>query len=346
MKKILITGAAGFIGFHLVKKLENEGFQITGVDNVNDYYNTDLKFGRLQNSGINAVNFEYGVATHSKTLSHYHFIKLDLKDKNAVLQLFADGQFDYVVHLAAQAGVRYSLINPHAYIDSNVQGFLNILEGCRFNKVQHLIFASSSSVYGANSKIPFEETDPVDNPVSLYAATKKSNELFAHAYAHLYQIPVTALRFFTVYGPWGRPDMAYFSFTKAILEGNPIKVFNEGKMKRDFTYIDDITNAIYKLLYKVPVVQSSASSAMGAPPFDIFNIGNNTPVELIQFIEIIENITGKKAVMEMLPMQPGDVPITYANISKLEHAIGTVNKTTIRQGLEHFIAWYRRYYNI
>ncbi|RCH56659.1 NAD-dependent epimerase [Mucilaginibacter hurinus] len=346
MTKILITGSAGFVGFHLVNKLVKEGYEITGLDNINDYYDVNLKYGRLLEAGINKEDIEYNKAVPSTKYDNYNFIKLDLSDRDNVLNLFESKKFDYVVHLAAQAGVRYSLINPHAYIDSNVYGYLNILEGCRNHPVKHLIYASSSSVYGANKKIPFSEDDSVDNPVSLYAATKKSNELFAYTYAHLYKIPSTGLRFFTVYGTWGRPDMAYFSFTKAILEGNPIQIFNHGKMKRDFTYIDDITRALGLLITKPPVLADvSDFQGLTLPPARIFNIGNNTPVELFDFISELETAVGKEAVKEYLPMQPGDVTATYADLSKLEGEIGVMERTDIKNGISTFVNWFKDYYN-
>lgn len=344
MAKILITGSAGFVGFHLVNKLIKEGYDIIGLDNINDYYDVNLKYGRLKEAGIDYNNIVYNKITQSTLFPNYKFIKLDLADKEPTSEIFVKEKFDYVVHLAAQAGVRYSLINPHAYIDSNIYGFLNILEGCRNNPVKHLIFASSSSVYGANKKIPFSEDDNVDNPVSLYAATKKSNELFAHTYAHLYKIPATGLRFFTVYGTWGRPDMAYFSFTKAILEGNPIKIFNHGKMKRDFTYIDDITRAISLLIGKPPV-EVTTDDGGTVPSARVFNIGNNKPVELFDFITNIEEATGKEAVKEFLPMQPGDVPATYADLKRLEKEIGTMERTDIKTGIKIFVDWFKTYYN-
>jgi UDP-glucuronate 4-epimerase len=318
MKKILVTGAAGFIGHALSKKLTEMKCQVVGIDNLNDYYDVKLKKDRLN---------------QLKGKPNFKFIKLDLANRKAMEHLFKKEKFEIVINLAAQAGVRYSLKNPYAYGDSNLIGFLNVLEGCRNNKIKHLIFASSSSVYGLNKKMPFSEKDNVDEPISLYAATKKSNELMAHAYSKLYKIPSTGLRFFTVYGPFGRPDMAYFSFTKAIREGKSIDVFNNGKLKRDFTYIDDIVDAIIKLIDKIP--ESN---------YKIYNIGNNKPVELMRFIEIIEKETGKKAIKNMLPMQPGDVLATYANINELKKAIGFVPKTSIEDGLKKFIKWYKDYY--
>lgn len=343
MVKVLVTGTAGFIGFHLVNRLLKNNWAITGIDNINDYYDVSLKYARLKESGILSDDITYNIPVVSSKDSNYCFIKIDLSDKENMLRLFEREKFDYVIHLAAQAGVRYSLINPHAYIDSNITGFLNVLEACRHNPVKHLIYASSSSVYGANTKIPFEETDFVDNPVSLYAATKKANELFAHTYSHLYGIPASGLRFFTVYGPWGRPDMAYYMFTKAIIDGKPIKVFNNGKMKRDFTYIDDITSAIEKLLPQVPGQKNDGYSKAAC---EVYNIGNNTPVELSVFISEIEKATGKIAVKDFLPMQPGDVPVTYASINKLEKKTGNINGTDLRKGLGEFVNWYHSYYQL
>ena len=316
--------------------------QVIGLDNINDYYDVNLKLARLKESGIEEVANDNQLI-QSKAFTNYQFIKLDLNDKPNLINLFKEQRFDYVINLAAQAGVRYSISNPDAYADSNVYGFLNILEGCRYHPVKHLIYASSSSVYGANKKIPFQETDVVDNPVSLYAATKKANELFAHTYAHLFRIPCTGLRFFTVYGPWGRPDMAYFSFTKAIFEGKTIPVFNNGDMMRDFTFIDDITESIVKLLDKIP--EPDVANNNSSAPSTIFNIGANNPVRLMDFIKEIETATGKKANLEYLPMQPGDVPVTYADVSKLEKAINSYNKISLKEGIPKFVDWYRSYYN-
>lgn len=346
MNKILITGAAGFVGFHLANRLLNEGYEITGLDNINNYYDVNLKYDRLADAGIPQEVIEYNQPVTSTRYPAYTFIKLDLSDRENINKLFEQEKFDYVINLAAQAGVRYSIINPHAYIDSNVYGFLNILEACRNFPVKHLIYASSSSVYGATSKIPFSEDDNVDNPVSLYAATKKSNELFAHTYSHLFGIPATGLRFFTVYGPWGRPDMAYFSFTKAVLEGKPIQVFNNGVMKRDFTYIDDITESIFRLLGKPPVkaTELTEGSTILKPACVVYNIGNNNPVQLMDFITEIETATGKEAVKEFLPMQPGDVPLTYADTTKLESKIGPIEGVNIDKGIKTFVDWYTAYY--
>jgi UDP-glucuronate 4-epimerase len=334
MSKILVTGAAGFIGFHLVQRLLMDGHNITGLDNLNDYYEISLKearLGKLQGQ------------------SGFRFIHADLEQRDVIADLFRTGQFDCVVHLAAQAGVRYSLQNPHAYIGSNINGFLNILEGCRHTGVKHLVFASSSSVYGANSHAPFSEHHSADHPISLYAATKRSNELMAHSYAHLYGVPVTGLRLFTVYGPWGRPDMAYFSFTRAILEGRAIDIFNQGLLKRDFTYIDDIIEGIVRVMEHIPLPNplwrsDAPDTATSSSPYRIYNIGNNRPVELGRFIEVLEGCLGKKAIKNPLPMQPGDVFETCANVDDLSAAVGFRPDTSIEKGLARFVEWYREFY--
>ncbi len=336
MAKILITGVAGFIGFYVAKNLLNRGVNIIGIDNLNDYYDVALKEARL---------------SQLKKLDNFQFEQLDLSDRPGMADLFARHQPDKVVHLAAQAGVRHSLTNPHAYVDSNLVGFVNILEGCRHNQVKHLVFASSSSVYGANTKMPFSVNDNVDHPVSLYAATKKANELMAHTYSHLYGLPTTGLRFFTVYGPWGRPDMAYFLFTKAILEGQPIKVFNQGKMRRDFTYIDDIVEGIIRVLDRIPQPNpahdfDSGSAGISAAPYKIYNIGNHQPVELLRFIEVLEDCLGVKAQKQMMPMQPGDIPATYADIEDLCKDVGFKPSTPIEVGIRRFVDWYRSYYQV
>ncbi len=334
MNRILVTGAAGFIGFHLARRLLREGHQVTGFDNLNDYYDVALKEDRL------AI---------LKEVEGFAFVRGGLEDRACVESLFQDGQYDYVVNLGAQAGVRYSLQNPHAYVDSNMSGFLNILEGCRRSNVKHLVYASSSSVYGANATVPFSEHHSVDHPVSLYAATKKSNELMAHTYAHLFGIPTTGLRFFTVYGPWGRPDMAYFSFTKAILEGRSIDVFNHGRMRRDFTYIDDITEGIVRVIGHIPLPDPSWSAerpdaATSSAPYRVYNIGNNQPVELGRFIEVLEECLGRKAIKNLLPMQPGEVLETYADVADLADAVGFRPDTSIESGIARFVDWYRQYY--
>jgi len=335
MSEILVTGAAGFVGFHLVQQLLVNGEEVIGLDNLNDYYDVPLKQSRLE-----------------QLLQHkgFQFLQLDLADRPSIANLFENLKPNIVVHLAAQAGVRYSLTHPHAYVDSNLVGFVNILEGCRHSQVQHLVYASSSSVYGANTKIPFSVSDRVDYPVSLYAATKKANELMAFTYSHLYELPTTGLRFFTVYGPWGRPDMAYFSFTKSILNGEPIKVFNNGKMRRDFTYIDDIVEGIVRVIDRKPQSLSEAisesSSIRTEAPYKVYNIGNNQPVELLYFIETLENCLGIAAKKEMLPIQPGDVPETYADIEDLVKDTGFKPNTPLKVGLGRFVDWYRSYYNV
>jgi UDP-glucuronate 4-epimerase len=333
---ILVTGAAGFIGFHTATKLLERGDQVVGLDNVNDYYDVRLKEARLGR----LTKFE-----------RFRFVKMDLADRAGLKELFAESQFRRVVHLAAQAGVRYSLVNPHAYTDSNIEGFLNILEGCRHNGVAHLIFASTSSVYGGNTRMPFSVHDNVDHPVSLYAATKKANELMAHCYAHLYRIPCTGLRFFTVYGPWGRPDMALFLFTKAILDGKPIDVFNQGRMQRDFTYIDDIVEGVVRTLDRPAQPDSRWSSDQPDPsgsnaPYRLYNIGNNQPVPLLRFIEVLEQTLGKKAEKRLLPLQAGDVPATYADVEDLTRDIGFKPSTSIETGIARFVQWYREYYGV
>ncbi len=332
--KILVTGAAGFIGFHLSKYLLARGDEVVGLDNMNDYYDVSLKEARLAQ------------LTEQKT---FRFVRMDLADREGIAQFFKTEKFEKVVNLAAQAGVRYSLENPHAYIDANVVGFTNILEGCRHNEVKHLVYASSSSVYGANTSMPFSIHDNIDHPVSLYAATKKANELMAHTYSHLYNLPTTGLRFFTVYGPWGRPDMAMFLFTKAILAGEPIKVFNYGKMLRDFTYIDDIVEGVVRTLDKTaePNVNWTGNSpdpGTSAAPYRIYNIGNNQPVELMHLIETLEKALGKTAEKEMLPIQPGDVPQTYANVDDLIADVGFKPETSIEKGVGRFVAWYKSVY--
>jgi len=330
----LITGAAGFIGFHLSKRLLALGKSVVGVDNLSDYYDVNLKKMRLSELDGNP---------------EFTFYKLDLADRGGVENLFSENKFDYVVNMAAQAGVRYSLTNPHAYIDSNIVGFLNILEGCRHNDVKHLVFASSSSVYGANTKMPFSVHHNVDHPVSLYAATKKSNELMAHTYSSLYSLPCTGIRFFTVYGPLGRPDMALFLFTRAILGNKPIDVFNHGKMKRDFTYIDDIVEGVVRLIDKVPEPDpdwcgDDPDSATSYAPYRLYNIGNNNPVDLMKFIGVLEDCLGKKAEKNFLPMQPGDVPETYADVDDLTEDAGFKPSTPIEEGIKKFVDWYREYY--
>lgn len=338
--KILVTGTAGFIGFHLAKALLERGDEVVGLDNVNEYYDPELKFARLAASGIVREKVKYNTSVQSSQYEKYRFIQLDLEDYDNVLQLFQAEQFEGVCHLAAQAGVRYSLENPRVYIQSNIVGFLNLLEGCRYTQVKHLVYASSSSVYGTNTKIPFSTSDNVDHPVSLYAATKKSNELMAHTYSHLYDLPTTGLRFFTVYGPWGRPDMAYFLFTDAILNNRPIKVFNHGKMARDFTYVGDVVKGIIRVLDKPPVKIGDSAA------YRVYNIGNNAPVPLMDFIVAIENTLGKKAEKEYLPMQPGDVEQTYADVENLIQEFDYQPNTPVQEGIDEFVAWYKSFYKV
>lgn len=332
--KVLVTGAAGFIGFHLSRLLCQQGVQVVGVDNLNDYYSVQLKKDRLGQ-------------LEGKPLFSFH--RLDIADDCAVGELFKKEQFTHVVNLAAQAGVRYSLVNPHAYVKSNQLGFLNILEGCRHNAVEHLVFASSSSVYGLNKKFPYNVDDETNHQVSLYAATKKSNEMMAHAYSHLYGIPATGLRFFTVYGPWGRPDMAPHIFSEAIISGKPIPLFNKGDMRRDFTFIDDIVEGVYRLLNHIPAPDADWNAEKPVPsassaPFALFNIGNNQTVQLKYFVEVLERNLGMKATLDLLPMQPGDVQETYADIDSLNQAVGFAPSTSIEEGVEKFIRWHREYY--
>lgn len=349
--KILVTGTAGFIGYHVAKALLERGDEVIGLDNINNYYDPELKFGRLADSGI-----EKRVVSETKLISSqkypgYRFIKMHLEDEAAVMQLCQNEKFDKICHLAAQAGVRYSLKNPMAYINSNIVGFANILEAARHTTCQHLVYASSSSVYGLNKKMPFSTADNVDHPVSLYAASKKSNELMAHTYSHLYDIPTTGLRFFTVYGPWGRPDMAIFLFTKAIIEEKCIEVFNNGDMKRDFTYIDDIVNGVIKVIDNPPNGNHNWSNAEpelnpSPVPYRIYNIGNSKPVKLMDFIDCIERELGKKAVRLFLPLQPGDMVSTYADVKDLERDLGYYPNTEIRIGVQHFVEWYKKFYKI
>ncbi len=327
---ILVTGAAGFIGFHLSKRLLAENYHVIGVDNLNDYYDVRLKNERLKQLENN---------------DKFTFYKVDIADAEGLNKIFERHSIPIVINLAAQAGVRYSLTHPHSYVHSNLVGFVNILEACRHYQVEHLLYASSSSVYGANSKTPFSTQDSVDHPVSIYAATKKANELMAHTYSHLFNIPTTGLRFFTVYGPWGRPDMAYYSFTKDIIEGNPIKVYNNGDMRRDFTYIDDIVEGIVKLLDHPPEPDSNRdlNPSTSHAPYKIYNIGNNSPVKLMDFIQTLENLIGKKAKIDFLPMQPGDVKETYADITDLQKAAGFSPAIPLEIGLGYFVDWYKKY---
>jgi len=342
MMKILVTGTAGFIGSHLAIRLLERGDEVVGLDNINDYYDQNVKYGRLQRTGIiekldNGKDIEYSKVLKSNKYPNYKFIKLNLEDKDALFKLFEEEQFDAVCNLAAQAGVRYSLSNPNAYIGSNIVGFLNILEACRHHDVKNLSYASSSSVYGSNKKLPFSTSDSVDHPISLYAASKKSNELMAHTYSHLFGISTTGLRFFTVYGPWGRPDMALFLFVKAALEGKSIDVFNNGDMQRDFTYIDDIVEGVVRVI---------DNPRKDTPPYKVYNIGNNAPVKLMDFIEAIENKLGKKIEKNFLPLQAGDVPATYADVQDLIDDLGYKPNTPIQDGIDKFVDWYLDFFKV
>lgn len=344
---VLLTGIAGFIGFHLAGRLLAEGYRVIGIDNINDYYDVGLKFDRLEKLGLDSSELRSGKNTAGS--GQLSFFRLDVSSREELTEIFNRNRPEYVVHLAAQAGVRYSLQNPHSYIDSNVSGFMNMLECCRHFPVEHLVFASSSSVYGANLAMPFNEHQAVDHPLSLYAASKKANELMAHTYAQLFGLPVTGLRFFTVYGPWGRPDMALFNFTRAILENRPIEVYNHGRMKRDFTYIDDIVEGVFRVMAR-PAQSNpdwnglSPDPASSSAPYRIFNIGNNQPVDLLHFVELIEEFLGRKAERLMLPMQPGDVAETCASIEELAAWTGYRPTTPVREGVARFIAWYKEYY--
>lgn len=351
MKRVLITGTAGFIGFHLARRLVDRGYEVTGLDVINDYYDIQLKYDRLKLAGIPKEKIAYNQLVSATGPGSYKFIQLKLEDKEAIFQLFADQQFEVVINLAAQAGVRYSLTHPQVYLDSNITGFLNILEACRRHPVKNLIYASSSSVYGLNKKMPFAVSSNVDHPVSLYAASKKSNELMAHTYSHLFGIPTIGLRFFTVYGPWGRPDMALFLFTKAILADEPIQVFNHGKMERDFTYIDDIVGGIEKMVPKPPETGSdwdpaSPDPSFSSAPYKIHNIGNSNPEKLTDFIEAIETALGKKARKQMMPIQPGDVEKTWADVSSLQKEYAYQPGTPVDIGIARFVTWYREYYKV
>lgn len=324
---ILVTGAAGFIGFHVARQLLAEGRDVVGLDNLNNYYDPALKQSRLEL-----------LREHPR----FSFVQTDLADRPSIASLFAKGRFAAVVHLAAQAGVRHSIDHPHAYVDANLEGFVNVLEGCRRNACRHLVYASSSSVYGANTKLPFSVDDMTDRPISLYAATKKANELMAHSYSHLYRLPVTGLRFFTIYGPWGRPDMAVFLFAKSIVDGTPIKLFNHGKMRRDFTHIDDVTRVVLRLVDRAPVDGGSA----GPAPARVYNVGNHHPEELMHLVRLLENELGRKAVTDMLPMQPGDVMETFADVGDLMRDVGFRPQTSIEDGIRGFVAWYRGHYKV
>ena len=333
---VLVTGAAGFIGYHVARRLLEQGRAAVGIDNINSYYDPSLKHARL---------------AQLEKLSGFSFVRLDLADRDGMAALFAKHRFEHVVHLAAQAGVRYSLVDPHAYIDANLVGFTNVLEGCRHNGCRHLLYASSSSVYGSNTKLPFSVHDNVDHPLSLYGVTKKANELMAHAYAHLYRVPTTGLRFFTVYGPWGRPDMAMWLFAKAILAGEPIKLFNNGDMRRDFTYVDDVVESIVRLIDRAPApdprwIGEDPDPGSSNAPWRVYNIGNNRPAELLDVVRLLEQALGKQAKRELLPMQPGDVPATYADVDDLMREVGFRPSTPIAEGIARFVAWYREYHGV
>jgi len=349
--KILVTGAAGFIGFHTVRRLIERGDEVVGLDSINDYYDVSIKYGRLLECGIAQDKIVEKKPVQSSKYVTYRFVQMQLEDKASIDALFSIEKFDRVINLAAQAGVRYSITNPDAYIQSNIVGFINILEACRHNSIEHLAYASSSSVYGLNEAQPFSTSNNVDHPMSLYAATKKSNELMAHTYSHLYGLPTTGLRFFTVYGPWGRPDMALFLFTKAILENRPIDVFNHGDMLRDFTYVDDIVEGVIRVIDNPAQSNENWSGLRPEPnsssaPYKIYNIGNNAPVKLMDFITSIEKSLGKEAQKSMLPLQAGDVPSTYANVNDLANDLGYKPQTSIETGIENFIAWYKSFFNI
>lgn len=349
MTKVLVTGAAGFIGMHVVLRLLRDGFDVVGLDNLNNYYNVDLKLSRLWETGILPDELKDGHVVESRQSAHYRFVKLDITNRAGIQSLFRIEKFDYVIHLAAQAGVRYSLEDPYAYTESNVTGFLSILEACRHHPVKHLVYASTSSVYGLNQQTPFEESHPADHPVSLYAATKKANEMMAHSYSHLFRIPTTGLRFFTVYGPWGRPDMALFLFAEAIMKGEPIQIFNNGAMLRDFTYIDDVVEGIIRCMVvpatpALPSHHAPLGTDESTAPFQVLNIGNAKPVSLMTYIRQIELNLGRKAIRQMMPLQPGDVVNTYADISKLMWKTGYRPQITVEIGVKRFIEWYLRYY--
>ncbi|HHJ09344.1 MAG TPA: NAD-dependent epimerase [Bacteroidetes bacterium] len=348
--KILVTGTAGFIGFHVAKQLLEKGEEVIGVDQINEYYDINLKYSRLRETGINPDNIPWNHPVQSTSYTNYRFYRMNLENRDVVMQLFEQEKPGRVIHLAAQAGVRYSLTHPDIYLDSNIHGFLSILEACRHYPVDHLVYASSSSVYGLNKSMPFSEHQPVDHPVSLYAATKKSNEMMAHTYSYLFDIPTTGLRFFTVYGPWGRPDMALFLFTKNILAEKPIDVYNYGNMERDFTYVDDIVNGVIAVSTLPPEpsehwnAQNTDPSTSSAP-YRILNIGNSKPVKLMDFIKALEQTLGKEAILNKMPIQPGDVPATWADTSALKHLTGYQPETPVEEGIQRFVTWYRRYYN-
>lgn len=365
--RILVTGTAGFIGYHLAKKLLERGDTVVGIDNINDYYDVNLKYDRLNETGISREAEQWYEPVKSSKYPEYTFVRMNLEDREQMFKLFKESRFDRVCNLAAQAGVRYSIENPYAYIDSNIVGFINILEACRHHNLEHLAYASSSSVYGNNTKMPLSTSDSVDHPISLYAATKKSNELMAHTYSHLYGIPTTGLRFFTVYGPWGRPDMALFLFTKAIIEGQPIQVYNHGNMIRDFTFVDDIVEGVIRVIDNPPMKKEKGKrkrehgttntehgtrnkvpdpSVSETAPYKVYNIGNSSPVQLMDYIKAIEKHLGKEAEKEFLPMQPGDVPKTDADVTDLQRNLNYKPDTPVSEGIRRFVQWYREYYKI
>ena len=349
--KTLVTGSAGFIGFHLTRRLLNEGHTVIGLDNINNYYPIGLKFDRLAELGIDQEKIVYGDFLESEKYPNFKYIRLNLEDHAQIMEVFRNEEFAQVVNLAAQVGVRYSIKNPHAYVQSNMVGFANILEACRMMEIEHLVYASSSSVYGLNGKFPFSVHDNVDHPISFYAASKKSNELMAHTYSHLFNIPTTGLRFFTVYGPWGRPDMALYSFTRNIIDGKPIDVYNNGNMERDFTYVDDIVEGIVRVLQNPPKgnpdwTGTNPDPASSCAPYRVFNIGANQSVKLLDFIKEIESATGKKAILNLMPIQPGDVSKTWANVNDLVTELGYRPKTSVKEGIKAFVAWYRNYYKL
>lgn len=348
-KKILVTGSAGFIGFHLVKELLLSGNDVIGLDNINDYYDVNLKIGRLKELGISSKKINYNQSLDSEIFDHFKFIKIDLNDKENIAKLFSKNNIKKVINLAAQTGVRFSIVNPYAYTESNIIGFLNILENCRNYKIEHLVFASSSSVYGLNETLPYSTNANADHPVSLYAATKKANELMAHSYSYLFNFPVTGLRFFTVYGEWGRPDMSYFLFAKSIFEGKVLNVFNNGEMERDFTYVDDVVRGIMQVIDKTPKKNhqwtSKSPNSSSIAPYKVYNIGNNTPIKLLDFIRVIEKSIGIKANLNFLPMQPGDVVKTWADITESKNDFNYKPETTIDIGIPKFISWFKYFYN-
>ena len=349
--KILVTGAAGFIGSHVIAKLLERNDEVVGIDCINDYYDISVKYGRLERMGISKVGADSISLIKSNKYPNYFFKKMQMENTDEIDDLFYIEKFDKVINLAAQAGVRYSLINPHAYITSNVVGFMNLLESCKKNVIKHFVYASSSSVYGLNEKLPFSTHDNVDHPISIYASTKKSNELMSHTYSHLYNLPTTGLRFFTVYGPWGRPDMALFLFTKAIIEDRPIDIFNHGNMSRDFTYIDDIVSGVINVLDNPPIGNifwdgKNPDPSSSLAPYKIYNIGNNSPVRLMEYIEAIEKALGKVAKKNFLPLQPGDVPSTWANVDDLVEDMKYSPSTTVEEGVRKFVEWYRDFYKV